>query len=162
MTNTPTIDGVSRALLEDILLRARHGFVSKASCDALRAILAAPVVERQEPVVYLRNEQDEGGPNNLVICGFTEKGAFGVYRAPPQLAELQAEIERLRSTSEAESKGADRAAESMLYWKRKADELQSTIERQAALLDRVVTEVGRTITPELRHELDAILNGEKP
>lgn len=40
---------------------------------------AVPTVERQEPVVYLRNE---GIPNNLVLCTFTCPGAFGVYRRP--------------------------------------------------------------------------------
>jgi hypothetical protein len=41
------------------------------------------------------------------------------------------------------------------------DALRAENERLRGLLDRVVTEVGRTITPELREAIDAALAGEK-
>lgn len=57
--------------------------------EELRALLAAPVVERQEPVAYMRNE---GTPNNLVKCTFTCPGAFGVYRGPQSLSAPPAPV----------------------------------------------------------------------
>lgn len=41
-----------------------------------------------------------------------------------------------------------------------AIELRKENEALRALLDRVVTEVGRTITPELRTNIDAALKGQ--
>lgn len=46
MTNNPTIDGVSRQLLERIV---KDQCVSVAIVEQLRALLDAPAVERQEP-----------------------------------------------------------------------------------------------------------------
>lgn len=52
-------------------------FVLASDYEVLRAELARE--KRQEPVAYLRNEVV---PNNLVLCAFTCRGAFGVYRRP--------------------------------------------------------------------------------
>ena len=41
------------------------------------------------------------------------------------------------------------------------ESLQAQIAARDALLDRVVTEVGRTITPELRADIDSVLAGTK-
>lgn len=52
----------------------------------LSPLYAAPLSpDHSEPVAYMRNE---GTPSNLVKCGFTDQGAFGVYRGPVSRSAL--------------------------------------------------------------------------
>ena len=61
-----------------------HGL--RALVDKNKAATLSPLSpDHSEPVAYMRNE---GTPNNLVKCSFTEPGAFGVYRGPVSSSAL--------------------------------------------------------------------------
>lgn len=58
------------------------------------------------------------------------------------------EVERLRAELEAESKGADRAAEAMLHWKKEADSIREQLAMAQALL-RGLTEYADELLAEV-------------
>lgn len=60
-----------------------------------------------------------------------------VEKLGPLYTHPSEEIERLRAELEAESKGADRAAEAMLHWKKEADSLRHELAKAQALLYEV-------------------------
>lgn len=151
MTNK-TIDGVSRELLERVVKAdASQGANAIQLCDGwnamveLRKLLAAPVVERQEPVCHIVEfdlpKVMSGEEINVRAWHRPSDGSevtkrIPLYTAPPQLAELQAEIERLKATTQ---RTIDQTIplvpdENNPMWSRRItiDELQATIERQAA------------------------------
>lgn len=112
MTNNPTIDGVSRKIIERIADHCKfwidHPYL-EAIYDIepeLRSLLAAPVGERQEPVAY-RVKFNDGhlsgwfdGPPASIDTDDVRDGVIAdvqlAYTAPPELAELQATIDQLR------------------------------------------------------------------
>lgn len=160
MTNNPTIDGVSRRLLELSAQCLSNSGYEMAHAE-LRALLAAPVVERQESVVF-----GYVIPGSFpVVSGYTStanpvnegKYTQPVYTAPPQLAELQ------NMTELAMSRG-DRVDALRLQ----VSELQATIERQAVLLRHFascadVRQVGTSAMESVAClDATAALNGEKP
>lgn len=110
------IDGVSRALLEEVVLQL-DDFITGSIVEELRALLAAPVVERQ-PVAYtVSNKGDIYWCSDTLIPMGTN-----LYTAPPELAELQATIAQL--TAEVEC-WRDRSN----TWKNRVSELDNEIER---------------------------------
>lgn len=109
MTNTPTIDGVSREtavialrlITRELETLANGSAIQrhKAALSEIRALLDAPVVERQ-PDAELLVEFFEHGPM-ATIKWFTpssfEHGATKVYTAPPEVAALQSTIAQLQA-----------------------------------------------------------------
>jgi hypothetical protein len=108
MTNNPTIDGVSRELLANFIEYSSP--ISSTDQQwhkdkqALRALLDAPVVERQ-PVAWMYLERSEDGyeyrplfsPTKWLVLpdGFYEESPL--YAAPPEVAALQSTIAQLQA-----------------------------------------------------------------
>lgn len=78
---------VSRELLERLNNLTRWHFGNETECVELRALLAAPVVERHQ---HEWDINEHGTATVCSICGIRSSAA------PPELAELQAENVKLR------------------------------------------------------------------
>jgi hypothetical protein len=94
MTNNPTIDGVSRELLTDLLKIASRNTKSAWSggiCEKARALLDAPVVERQpaaDSVALMVTEWVETGIEMNTdwrngLSGIIQKRLERLHAAPP-------------------------------------------------------------------------------
>ncbi|RBB97497.1 hypothetical protein C3E97_027665 [Pseudomonas sp. MWU12-2115] len=108
MTNNPTIDGVSRELLERLFEGFKQGNWY-AEAQELRALLDAPVVERQ-PVAWI--EIDEDKPAGKTIDWYNSdllEIPLGtkLYVAPPEVAALQSTIAQLQARVEELESGRD-------------------------------------------------------
>lgn len=118
MTNNPTIDGVSRELLEQseaafkALLKQiteededgdywRVRFESRR--DQLRALLDAPVVERHQPFAWFTDDYltDKSSTtyDEITSARWKDKGwsVQPLYAAPPEVAALQSTIAQLQA-----------------------------------------------------------------
>lgn len=94
MTNKTETVSVPRELLQQALSAVEYlalrgddvGTSNVPVADALRALLSAPAEDVravvEEPVAYLR--QDDRPHNNLIVCAFTDPGAFEVFSHPPR------------------------------------------------------------------------------
>jgi len=92
MTNNPTIDGVSRATIEQALLDAqRVRFPTDKHICNLRALIDAPVVERQ-PVACGQCGSTSADICNGNGCGYLESG-----NGEPEIAALQSTIAQLQA-----------------------------------------------------------------
>jgi cell division protein FtsB len=90
------VDGVPRELLEDML----NPCADFATHDRLRALLDAPVVERQ-PKAWLTGKciwEHKNSAQKHSDC--TGQKVEPLYTAPPELAELQATVARLTAENE--------------------------------------------------------------
>lgn len=109
MTNNPTIDGVSRELLTDLIKIASRNVKSAWSgsvCEEARALLDAPAVERQEPVAPFYISGDDW---NLMVRDDVEIADVRVSRTKrskfteplfanaPEVAALQSTIAQLQA-----------------------------------------------------------------
>lgn len=103
MTNNPTIDGVSRELLTDLVKIASRNVRSAWSgsiCEEARDLLDAPVVERQPSAPFYISTEDW----NLLVRGDidtapvrisrTRRGKFteSLFAHPPEVAALQSTV----------------------------------------------------------------------
>jgi hypothetical protein len=103
MSTYETIEGLTRQLLERIVMRGDIRDSAEAMYE-LRALLAAPVVVRR-PLIHITPEalamiRGERKPQAGGLT-FSESEPLGgwtvpLYEAPPELAELQATIAQLR------------------------------------------------------------------
>ena len=118
------------------------------------AMLAAPAqpAARQEPVVHAcaNCAACEGSPasnnNPCYICGGTVSAA-----------QNQSEVQRLREERDTYFRITVRAIEQIAWMETENNTLRQQRDKLAGLLDQVTTEVGRTITSELREEIEAAL-----
>ncbi len=115
MTNNPTIDGVSRGLIEmtiDLLQDLRRGTAVERK---LRALLDAPAVERQEPVApmpemvnrrdgwpegYLESDNDWCDNNPEAVSWLADNHAairHAIYNHHHEVAAQQSTIARLEA-----------------------------------------------------------------
>lgn len=140
---------IKRELLEDAALWLEahspgSGSAESFTAQDIRAILAAPRQpegEGLEVVVWLggngfHTEEKEATGAPFPLCHLSD--------AKRAIAERDATIERLEA-------GIPRIQEQSHQMRLQRDNL-------AGLLDRAVTEVGKTITPELRERIDAALS----
>ena len=84
------IDGVPRELLAEIY---NHHATTTSHCDQLRALLAAPVVERQPAMAWALlngNGQVRDLTDRWDVAKHWDGLVQSLYDAPPELAELQA------------------------------------------------------------------------
>ena len=88
----------------------------------LRGLLAAPVVERH-PVAWVEVIDSQNGPYNFHGQERLAEGRHSLYVAPPELAELQANISQL--TAEIERLRREEKNDAIAY--------KATIEKQAEL-----------------------------
>ena len=134
------IDGVTRELLERVEHLLLDAFGGTQAGAELRALLAAPVVERQ-PLGYVHQWEIErifagnahwatlwnsDGANNPSRNGST---AIAVYTAPPELAELQALNEDALAVNKTLSQ--------------QMDAMQATIDQQAVEIERLNKELNK-------------------
>lgn len=174
MTNNPTIDGVSRdaltVLLETFKFAVEHGkqpTFSKGDAEffieQLSAVIAAPVVERQEPAVEIRSviSRNNGQFSFKVLDKNSLHIGTKLYTAPTQLAELQAENAKLLGMlGEWDKSNLGKTLLENLELQKERDELQATIKRQAALL-REIRNMPTKRCVAFRCDIDAILNGSQ-
>lgn len=93
MTNNPTIDGVSRATIEQALLDAqRVRFPTDKHICNLRALLDAPVVERQPGCTTCHDTGIVGIDDECPVCTDSEVAAL-----QSTIAQLQARVSQLES-----------------------------------------------------------------
>lgn len=104
MTNNPTIDGVSRELLSDLVKLASRNVKSAWSggiCGRAQALLDAPAVERQEPSGYVGLNALgglRGSDGYLMMAAKPERYLdIPVYRETPEVAALQSTIDQLQA-----------------------------------------------------------------
>lgn len=91
MTNNPTIDGVSRELIERILAWLNTDEPSDDGWVAeLRALLDAPAVERQEPVAFIEwsNSRPEWVLTMLCEPAIPPNTPVHLYQISPEIAAL--------------------------------------------------------------------------
>jgi len=94
MTNNPTIDGVPRATIEQALLDAqRVRFPTDKHICNLRALLDAPVVERQPVCEVAMVDPFVLTTGSMHLLKKGDK----LYTAPPEVAALQSTIAQLQA-----------------------------------------------------------------
>jgi hypothetical protein len=106
MTNNPTIDGVSRELLTDLVKIASRNVRSAWSggiCEEARALLDAPVVERHQPFAWFTDDYltDKSSTtyDELTSARWKNKGwsVQPLYIATPEVTALQSTIAQLQA-----------------------------------------------------------------
>jgi len=95
MTNNPTIDGVSRELLTNLLHCGNSSsFIPLSITKQLRALITAPVVERQPSRSVKRFDFDTDEACTRVRFGEQTDGAYVLYE---ELSNLQSTITQLQA-----------------------------------------------------------------
>lgn len=98
MTNNPTIDGVSRELLKRCLRETVSRFGESSHTEALRSLLDAPAVERQEPSATLADGIQSLERISASIDARQQR--IDAAKTAPEIAALQSTIAQLQARVE--------------------------------------------------------------